>query len=201
MKHPVLFHADREQGERALLFYMEVRRQHERRATMKRLWFAMMIAVLAMGGVGLVGSANADKTLQIADGMKVTMEYTLTLPDKTVADSTAGQAPFSYTQGVQEIPPGLEKELAGLRAGEKKHFMVPAAEAYGPYDETKKLTVPKKDVPQDVRPGMNLHAPNGVVAKVLEVNPDSVVVDINHPLAGKDLTFDVNIINVEQQTK
>ncbi len=61
--------------------------------------------------------------------------------------------------------------------------------------------MPKKDVSQDVKPGMNLHAPNGVVAKVLEVNPDSVVVDINHPLAGKDLTFDVNIINVEQQTK
>jgi FKBP-type peptidyl-prolyl cis-trans isomerase 2 len=79
--------------------------------------------------------------------------------------------------------------------------MIPSAEAYGPYDETKKLTVPKKDVPQDVRPGMNLHAPNGVVAKVLEVNDDSVVVDVNHPLAGKDLTFDVNIVNVEQPTK
>jgi FKBP-type peptidyl-prolyl cis-trans isomerase 2 len=48
---------------------------------------------------------------------------------------------------------------------------------------------------------MNLHAPNGVVAKVLEVNDDSVVVDVNHPLAGKDLTFDVNIVNVEQPAK
>jgi len=131
----------------------------------------------------------------------VTMEYTLTLPDKTVADSTKGGPPFSYIQGKQEIIPGLEKALAGLKAGDKKNVTIPAAEAYGPYDEKKKVDVPKKNVPPDVKVETKLRAANGMEAKVIELKKDSVVVDVNHPLAGKDLTFDVNIIDVEQPTK
>lgn len=167
---------------------------------MKRLRLGV-IAALVGGVVGLGGMACAEQALQIGDGMKVTMEYTLTLPDKTVVDSTASQAPFSYTQGNQEIIPGLEKMLAGLKAGDKKRITVPAADAYGLYDEKKKITVPKKNVPPEVQVGTRLRAQNGMEVKVLEVKPDSVVLDVNHPLAGKDLTFDVNIIKVEAQPK
>ena len=164
---------------------------------MKKLLFVVM-AVSVMSGVGLGSPAAADKLLKIADGMKVTMEYTLTLPDKTVVDSTKGQPPFSYTQGKQEIIPGLEKALAGLKAGDKKHVTVPAAEAYGLYDEKKKVTVPKDKVPPDVKAGAKLRSQSGQEARVVEVKGNSVVVDVNHPLAGKDLTFDVNIVNVEK---
>jgi FKBP-type peptidyl-prolyl cis-trans isomerase 2 len=164
---------------------------------MKKLLFVMM-AVSVMSGAGLGSPVAADKLLKIEDGMKVTMEYTLTLPDKTVADSTKGGPPFSYIQGKQEIIPGLEKALAGLKAGDKKNVTISAAEAYGPYDEKKKVEVPKKNVPPDVKVGTKLRAANGMEAKVIELKKDSVVVDVNHPLAGKDLTFDVNIVNVEK---
>jgi FKBP-type peptidyl-prolyl cis-trans isomerase 2 len=164
---------------------------------MKKLLFVVM-AVSVMSGAGLGSPAAADKLLKIEDGMKVTMEYTLTLPDKTVADSTKGGPPFSYIQGKQEIIPGLEKALAGLKAGDKKNVTISAAEAYGPYDEKKKVEVPKKNVPPDVKVGTKLRAANGMEAKVIELKKDSVVVDVNHPLAGKDLTFDVNIVNVEK---
>lgn len=168
---------------------------------MRRVWVAAMAAALVVSGAWLNGRALAEKALQIADGLRVTLEYTLTLPDKTVADSTKGQPPFSYTQGKQEIIPGLEKALAGLKAGDKKRIMVPAAEAYGLYDEKKKVEVPKKNVPPEVKPGMRLRSQDGREAKVLEIKGDSVVIDTNHPLAGKDLTFDVNILKVEHPPK
>jgi len=161
----------------------------------------VVMAALVVGVVGSGGMAGAEKAVQIADGMKVTLEYTLTLPDKTVADSTVGQAPLSYTQGKQEIIPGLEKALAGLKAGDKKRVTIPAAAAYGLYDEKRKVEVPKKNVPPEAKVGTRLRASNGAEAKVVELKGDVVVVDTNHPLAGKDLTFDVNIIKVEAPPK
>ncbi len=169
---------------------------------MKGLRLGAMAFVLAIGaGAGFAAAADEDRALTISDGMKVTMNYTMMLPDRTVADSTAGQEPFSYVQGTEEIIPGLEKALAGLKAGDQKRVTVPAAEAYGPYDETKKVNVPKSNVPSDVQVGMNLLAANGMVAKVLAINGDSVLMDVNHPLAGKDITFDVNILNVERPAR
>lgn len=163
----------------------------------QRGWWKLAGAVMmsfAAGG----GLACAEKPVQVADGMRVTMEYTLTLPDKTVVDSTAGQPPFTYTQGKQEIIPGLEKAMAGLKAGDKKRITVPATDGYGLYDEKKKVTVPKKNLPPEVKVGQRLRASNGMEAKVLDVTGDSAIVDVNHPLAGKELTFDVNVIKVEK---
>jgi FKBP-type peptidyl-prolyl cis-trans isomerase SlyD len=173
----------------------------ERKSMMKQFLLGAMAAALIMSGMGLGSLAYAEKPLLIGDGMMVTLEYTLTLPDKTVADSTAGQAPFAYTQGNHEIIPGLEKALTGLKPGDKKRITVPAAEAYGLYDEKKKVTVPKSKVPPDVKVGTRLRSQDGMEAKVAEIKGDSVVVDVNHPLAGKDLTFDVNILKVEKAPK
>ena len=168
---------------------------------MKRVWIAAMAAVLVVSGVCLDGQASEEKALQIADGLQVTMEYILTLPDKSVADSTAGQAPFSYMHGGHQIIPGLEKALAGLKAGDKKRVTIPAADAYGLYDKARIITVPKKNVPPEAKVGTMLRSASGQPAKVLDVKGDSVVIDTNHPLAGKDLTFDVNILKVEHPPK
>jgi len=168
---------------------------------MRRVGIAATTAALVVSGAWLDGQATAEKALQISDGMKVTMEYSLTLPDKTVVDSTKGQPPFSYVHGGQQIIPSLEKALTGLKAGDKKRVAIPAADAYGPYDEKKKVTVPKKNVPPEAKPGMRLRSQDGREAKVLEIKGDSVVIDTNHPLAGKDLTFDVNILKVEHPPK
>jgi FKBP-type peptidyl-prolyl cis-trans isomerase SlyD len=168
---------------------------------MKRVWIAAMAAALVVSGTWLDGQAADEKASQIADGMRVTMEYTLTLPDKTVADSTAGQTPFSYVHGVHQIIPGLEKALTGLKAGDKKRVAIPAADAYGLYDKAKIITVPKKNVPPEAKAGTMLRSASGQPAKVLEIKGDSVVIDTNHPLAGKDLTFDVNVLKVEPPPK
>jgi FKBP-type peptidyl-prolyl cis-trans isomerase 2 len=161
----------------------------------------ILIALLLGLGIGGARQAQADKTLPISDGTKVTLDYTLTLPDKSVADSTSGKQPFSYIHGSHAIIPGLEKALTGLKAGDKKRIEVPASEAYGVYDEKKKVKVPKGNVPPETKIGMLLRSQDGTEAKVVEVHPDSVLLDVNHPLAGKNLVFDVNILKVEKKAE
>jgi FKBP-type peptidyl-prolyl cis-trans isomerase 2 len=159
-------------------------------------------ALLALALAAAVPAAGAPDTGKesavVSDGMKVTMEYTLTLPDKSVASTNVGEEGHAYVQGRQEMLPGLEKQLAGMKAGEKKHIDLKAADAYGPYDEKAKITVPRDRVPPEVQTGMDLQGPDGRPVKVLQVSEKEVVLDMNHPLAGKDLAFDVKILKVEK---
>ncbi|MFO0773075.1 MAG: FKBP-type peptidyl-prolyl cis-trans isomerase [Nitrospiraceae bacterium] len=158
-------------------------------------------AITVVAGACLVWVLNCSVAAAeptVADGMTVTLEYTLTLPDKTVADSNVGQAPFSYQQGAGQIVPGLERALVGAKAGDTKHVEVPAVDAYGPYDMKKRLTVEKAKLPDGVKNGDVLQAPDGSFVTVVQVNDKDVVIDTNHPLAGKNLTFDVKVVRVEK---
>lgn len=160
---------------------------------------AMLVLVSVRGGEW--SQASAESSPAVADGTKVTLEYTLALPDKTIVESNVGQEPVTYLHGNREILPGLEKALTGMKAGEKKHVTVAAEEAYGLYDEKKKVTVKKEQLPPNVRVGTRLRSPEGQEAKVVAIEGNSVVVDTNHPLAGKTLVFDVNILKVEKPPK
>jgi FKBP-type peptidyl-prolyl cis-trans isomerase 2 len=149
--------------------------------------------------ITLTSPALGQKTLEIADGLRVTLEYSVILPDKTVADSTVGKKPFSYIHGQNQISPaGLEKGLTGLKAGDQKHISLAAAEAYGPYEQKKKVKVPKANVPPEAKVGSVLHTQDGLEATVLAVSDDAVLLDMNHPLAGKNLVFDVKVLKVEK---
>lgn len=147
------------------------------------------------------GKGSTERPLPVADDMKVTLEYTLMLSDNQVVDSTAGQEPITYVHGQREIVPGLEKALTGMKPGETKRIAVPALEAYGPYDPKKRITVPKDKIPAGAKAGTRLRSKEGQETTVLEVKGDSVVVDTNHPLAGKNLVFDVKILKVESVSK
>ena len=149
--------------------------------------------------ITLASTALAQKALQVADGSRVTLEYSVILPDKTVADTTVGKEPFSYIHGQNQIsPPALEKSLTGLKAGDQKRISLAAPEAYGPYEEKKKVKVPKANVPPETKVGSLLHTQDGLEATVLAVSDDAVLLDLNHPLAGKNLVFDVKILKVEK---
>jgi FKBP-type peptidyl-prolyl cis-trans isomerase 2 len=148
--------------------------------------------------VTAASAAAVAEDATVHDGMKVTLEYTLTLPDKTVASTNVGGEGESYVHGREQMVPAIEIELAGMQVGEKKPIEVKAADAYGPYDEKAKVTVPRDKVPAEVKVGMQLESADGSEVKVLEVNDKTVVLDTNHPLAGKDLAFDVKILKVEK---
>lgn len=140
--------------------------------------------------------------MSIGIGTKVSIEYTLTLEDGSVVDTNEGAEPLSYVHGESQIIPGLERSLEGMEVGEKKTVSVEPDDAYGAVDDEAFLEVSKERVPESARRlGAVVHgqAENGQVftARVAEVGEESLVLDFNHPLAGKTLLFDVTVLAIE----
>lgn len=138
----------------------------------------------------------------VKDGSTVSIEYTLKLDDGSTADSNVGGEPLVYIQGAQQILPALEEKLAGMKADETREVTLSAEEGYGPVHPEGFQTVPLEMIPEDARfEGARLmgQGPNGepIHALVKEVREDSIVVDLNHPLAGQKLHFDVKVLRVE----
>ncbi|TAJ31891.1 MAG: peptidylprolyl isomerase [Nitrospirae bacterium] len=167
---------------------------------MNGLVSGMRVAATVLVGfavLGAVGEAAADD-LKIADGLTVTIEYTLMLPDKTVIDSNVGKRPFTYTQGQPEILQSLQKALVGMKAGQKKQVDLLAEQAFGLHDKTATMTIERAKAPPDVAVGSVMRAPDSRPGVVLEVSEKAVVLNMNHPLAGKNILFDVKIIKVDR---
>jgi len=139
--------------------------------------------------------------MSVQDNMDISLEYTLTIDGKVV-DSTDGREPLHYIHGTHQIIPGLERALAGMKVGESKSATVSPEDGYGKVDPAAIIEVPKTQLPSDVKPavGMVLRGmnPNGQSfrAKVNEVKTESVVLDLNHPFAGKTLNFQVKVVGV-----
>jgi FKBP-type peptidyl-prolyl cis-trans isomerase 2 len=155
--------------------------------------------LLAVGGA-LPLSAETRKDIAVAGGLKITVEYTITGPDKDVLNSNVGKEPLSYVQGVDQVfPPALDKALLGMKVGDKKHVDLLAEQAFGLYDPSKKITVDRKNVPQETKVGTVLTSRGGgPPLRVVEMTEKSVVLDGNHPMAGKNLGFDIKILSVER---
>ena len=139
-------------------------------------------------------------TETVSNGKVVSLEYTLTLDDNQVVESNVGKAPFTYTHGANQIIRGLENAVEGMTVGEAKHVVVPPKDGYGSKDLTAVKEVPKTKVPQGITVGSQLQgkdASGNVVRPIVkEIKDDTVVLDLNHPLAGKTLLFDVKVIDV-----
>ena len=138
----------------------------------------------------------------VAQGMKVKFDYTLTV-DKEVVETTEGKQPLEYVHGKNMLIPGLERELEGLKVGAVKAVIVKPEDGYGPVRtdalrEFEKSKFPKDIVPQ-VGMVLEMQDPQGnpYPAMVKEIKDKVVVLDFNHPLAGKELKFDVKIVGVE----
>lgn len=137
----------------------------------------------------------------IEDGSTVRIEYTLKDGAGAVLDSTREREPLRYTHGQQQILPGLEKELKGLQAGQEKKVTLPPEEAYGAVDPSAQTEVPKNMLPEGTLVvGTRLLARNPAgqsrQVTVKEIKESSVVLDLNHPLAGKTLVFELKVVEV-----
>lgn len=138
----------------------------------------------------------------IGHGSTVKLEYTLTDDKGALLDTNKEKEPLVYTHGQGQIIPGLEKALIGLRTGDAKHVVIRPEEAYGPIRPEAVVEVPKERIPEKLQTvGAHLVAQRKdgqpMHAFVKEVKEKTVVLDTNHPLAGKALTFDVKIVGVE----
>jgi FKBP-type peptidyl-prolyl cis-trans isomerase SlyD len=142
----------------------------------------------------------------IEDGATVQLEYTLSDDAGKLLDTNKGQEPLTYMQGGQQIIAGLERQLAGMQIGQAKKVVLKPEEAFGPVDPAAQTEVPKDALPPDALVvGTQLMARNasgeGRPVIVKEIKEKTVVVDLNHPLAGKTLVFDVKVLRVEPPSK
>ena len=143
----------------------------------------------------------------VQPGAQVSFDYTLTDDTGKVVDSSKGKAPVHYVHGTGQIIPGLEKELAGMAVGAEKKVTVKPEEAYGPIDPRAFQEIPKEKLPPEaLQVGTMLMAQGGpggqgVPVRVHEIKEKTVIVDFNHPLAGKTLSFDVKITEIKGSDK
>lgn len=147
---------------------------------------------------------NIDPTV-VADDVVVTMDYTL-MVNGEVIDSSDGNDPLEFLQGHQNIVPGLERELYGMKVGEGKKVTVTPAEGYGEVDLDAFLDISRSefpdDIPLEIGVELDLRDDDGEVmsATISQVEGDNVQLDLNHPLAGETLEFDVKIVGLRQPT-
>ena len=135
-------------------------------------------------------------------GQTVRIHYTGRFDDGTVFDSSAERDPLEFKLGAGQVIPGMDNAVAGMEVGDKKTVSIDPAEGYGSRDERLVQAVPKSALPDEIEPavGMQLQsqAPDGQVMQLIvtEVADESITVDANHPLAGRTLEFDIELVAV-----
>lgn len=136
------------------------------------------------------------------DGDTVKVHYTGTLENGEVFDTSKEKEPLEFTLGQGQLIPGFENAVVGLSVGDTTKIDIPSAEAYGEVREDLVINVPKDQLPGDVEPqiGMQLQVnqPDGqpIPVRVTDITDAELKLDANHPLAGKDLTFEIELVNV-----
>lgn len=158
---------------------------------------------LVSGAEEKPAKAKAGEGAKSGDMVKV--EYSGRFSDGVEFDNSANHgAPLEFQLGAGQVVPGFEKAVLGMKKGEKKTFTIKAAEAYGEKRADLVREIPRETLPtgegseEKFKPGamIILGAPNGarIPAVVKEISPEKLVVDFNHPLAGKDLTFEITLV-------
>lgn len=144
---------------------------------------------------------NEQNTRVIEDGKVVTLDYTLRV-DGEVVDTSEGSKPIQFIQGQQHIIPGLEDELYGLQVGAQKEVVVPPEKGYGQPDPENYADIPREQFPDNIplEPGVELEVREQsgkiLTARIDEVTGETIRLDFNHPLAGKELHFSVMVVDL-----
>ena len=136
------------------------------------------------------------------NGDTVAVHYTGSLADGTIFDSSREREPLSFTVGEGQVIAGFNDAVHGMSVGDSVKVTIPAAQAYGEYNEQFVINVPPADIPAEieVEVGMDLqlHQEDGgaIPVRVTNVSDESVTLDANHPLAGQDLTFEIELVSI-----
>jgi FKBP-type peptidyl-prolyl cis-trans isomerase 2 len=139
---------------------------------------------------------------QAQKGDTVNVHYHGKLKDGSTFDSSDGREPLQFTAGAGQVIKGFDNAVIGMAPGDKKTVDIPVAEAYGERNDDMIMDFPLTEFPADMKPevGMELqmgdNAGNVFPVVVTEVHPESVVLDANHPLAGKDLIFEIELVSI-----
>lgn len=139
---------------------------------------------------------------KVKEGDTVKVHYTGTLTDGTVFDTSAEREPLEFTLGQGQLIPGFEKAVVGMDVGDSTEVEIPSDDAYGESREDLVISVPKDQLPDDVEPqvGMQLQVNQQdgqpIPVRITEVGDENLTLDANHPLAGEDLKFEIELVEV-----
>ncbi len=137
----------------------------------------------------------------IEAGKTVKVHYTGTLADGAVFDSSDGRDPIEFEVGTGQVIPGFENAITTMEVGQTETINIPSAEAYGDIREEMIGQIPRTELPEELTPEvdmvLSMQSPEGEMpVRIVEVADDTVTLDANHPLAGKDLTFKLTLVEV-----
>ena len=138
----------------------------------------------------------------IENGSTVKVHYTGTLEGGEVFDSSEGRDPLQFTMGQGQLIPGFENAIMGLKVGDSTTTNIPSTEAYGEHNPEMEVVVAAAQLPEGMEPAvgmqLQLNQPNGqpIPCVITKVEGDQVTIDANHPLAGKDLTFKIEVVEI-----
>ena len=139
---------------------------------------------------------------QVKQGDTVKVHYIGKLADGTTFDNSHDEDPLEFTLGAGQVLPGFEGAVLGMEPGDSKTMTIPADDAYGAYDEEMLMEVDRSQLPSKIEPQvgqqLQVRQPDGETFSVIvaEIEPDKVTLDANHPLAGKDLTFEIVLVSI-----
>ena len=141
--------------------------------------------------------------MAVKKGDTVQVDYIGTLDDGTVFDNSSEHgAPLQFKVGAEEVIKAFEENIVGMEQGQEKKFTLPAAKAYGDYSKDLVKEVPKTQLPPNIEPKvgmtmvMNLSNGMQIPTKIEKVSDTTITIDLNHPLAGKNLTFKVKVVAI-----
>jgi len=168
-----------------------------------RVWAVVWMVLMLSASVLPDLFAETVSLSIVKAGKQVSLEYTLRLDDQIVLDTNVGGEPLSYIHGLQQLMPGLEKGLLGLRVGESKKVVVPPEEGYGPIDHHAFMEAKKSNIPPEaLKVGGIVEGRDStgrpMYPRIKEIGETEVILDYNHPLAGKVLYFDVKVLDVKK---
>jgi len=149
---------------------------------------------------------SPQKPTTVVDDVVVSIDYSLTV-DGEVVDASEENEPLEYLQGYQNVIPGLESQMVGMKIGESKEVLVNPRDGYGEVDPEAFVEVPKSEFPKgfDLKPGVDLQLQDQdgelVNAVIVSVTGNKVKLDLNHPLAGKELLFRVTVTDLREATE
>jgi FKBP-type peptidyl-prolyl cis-trans isomerase 2 len=142
-------------------------------------------------------AAGPEATAMVDEGAKVTIAFTIFVPESNeVIPNNVGE----YAPGEHQLIPALEDALMGLRPGDRKRIDLQPEQAFGSYDEQKMIRVKREVLPPTAQTGRVYQTTQGQPFTIVALRDDTAVIDFNHPLAGKHLVFDVEIVRVEQRS-
>ena len=163
----------------------------------------ILLVILLLGNMLVTGCAGKESSKMANDGDTVRVHYTGKLEDNTEFDSSLEREPLEFTLGEGTILPGFEEAVRGMHVGQSKTVTISPEEAYGPYLDEMVLVVEREQLPPELNPAvgqqLQMQQQDGRAVNVLvtDVSEATITVDANHPLAGKDLTFEIELVEIK----